>query len=519
MEEDERETPRTVSRRAVLAGGIGLAGAGLLGAACGTSSPASSGRRRPGGDLGAVEHVVFVMQENRSFDHYFGTYPGVRGFDDHPPRRPGNFAQPWPGAPAGTSTLLPFNLASATAQLCSGNASVPTHDWAPQHQSWDGGTNGRFVAVHWEAANDGPAAAPLVMGYFTRRQLDFYFSLADRYTICDNYFCSVLGPTMPNRLYFMSAFIDPAGTHGGPVFETPSLTTAAEALGSVSWDTMPEVLEDKGVSWKIYQPPNTSVGDPLALGLGFNAMLYFSQVLNRPGSPVYQKAYLPTWPGDFESDVKNGILPAVSWVLPPIAYSEHPNSSPLAGQWFTAQVLRTLQSNPELWAKTVLFINYDENGGFFDHVVPHTPPTGTAGEFITGNPLPADATGVAGPIGLGFRVPMLVVSPFSAGGWIDSTRYDHTSALRFLESRFDVTVPNLTAWRRHAVGDLTPTLGFSAPDRRRPSLPSTTLDIGEGCPTPENLAPFLDPPEAIEVPPVQRMPTQERGSRRHRPTG
>jgi phospholipase C len=510
-------TQQGVTRRAVLAGGLGLAGAGLAGAVLGPGQAgraSAASRSRSGSDLGAVEHVVFLMQENRSFDHYFGTYPGVRGFDDHPEGRAGNFSQAWPGAPVGTSSLLPYNLASATAQLCSGDSAVPIHDWAPQHESWAGGSNELFVTVHSESANDGIRNAPIVMGFFTRKQLDFYFALADRYTICDNYFCSVMGPTMPNRLYFMSAFIDPTGTHGGPVLETPGLTNAAAALGSVSWDTMPEVLQDKGVSWKIYQPPGTAVNDVLALALGFNVMLYFSQYLRQPGSPIYQKAFLPSWPADFVSDVKNGTLPAVSWILPPIAYSEHPNSSPVAGQWFTSQVLRTLQSNEKLWSKTVLFVNYDENGGFFDHVVPHTPPAGTPGEFVTTNPLPADAEALTGPIGLGFRVPMLVVSPFSAGGWIDSTRLDHTSALRFLESRFDVTVPNLSAWRRKAVGDLTTTLGFSKPDARRPSLPATSLDLGPDCPTPTNLVPFLTAPEPINVPVVQRLPTQERG-RRH----
>jgi len=280
---------------------------------------------------------------------------------------------------------------------------------------------------------------------------------------------------------------------------------------------MPEVLQDKGVSWKIYQPPGTSVGNSLALALGFNVMLYFSQVVKQPNSAVFQKAFLPSWPADFVSDVKKGTLPAVSWILPPIAYSEHPNSSPIAGQWFTNQVLRTLQSNPKLWSRTVLFVNYDENGGFFDHVAPLTAPPATAGEYVTAHPLPADAGAVNGPIGLGFRVPMIVVSPFSAGGWIDSTRFDHTSTLRFLESRFGVEVPNLSAWRRKSVGDLTTTLGFSSPDRRRPSLPATNLALGPDCPTPQNLLPFLTAPEPIDVPPNQRLPTQERGRRRHRP--
>ena len=177
------------------------------------------------------------------------------------------------------------------------------------------------------------------MGYFTRKQLDFYYELASRYTICDHYFCSVIGPTMPNRITFMSGMVDPTGAHGGPVLETPGFANSKDAVASVEWDTIPEALEDKGVSWKIYQPPGTSVGKNIDVSLadGFNVMLYFKQYVNKPNSALYQKAFLPSWPSEFESDVKTGNLPSVSWVLPPLAYSEHPNGSPVAGQYFVHQ--------------------------------------------------------------------------------------------------------------------------------------------------------------------------------------
>ncbi len=517
---------RTFSRRELLVGGLGVTGAGLLAAACGSSSGSGpsaastiASTAPAGSDLGAVEHVVFLMQENRSFDHYFGSYRGVRGFDDRSDDAMARFAQPWPDGRNGATTLLPYNLSSATAQLCSGNAAVPDHTWAPQHQSWDGGTNERFVAVHSEAANDGPTQGPLVMGYFTRQQLGYYYALADAFTICDGYHCSVIGPTMPNRLYGWSAFIDPDGTHGGPVLETPGFSDAATAVGSVQWDTMPEVLSDHGVSWKVYQPPGTSAGpgQGSALSLGFNALLYFKQYLADPSSALYKQAFLPSWPDELTADVKAGTLPKVSWILPPIAYSEHPNSSPASGEWFTSQILGTLTSNPEVWAKTVLFVMYDENGGFFDHVVPPTPPAGTKGEEVTAAAATKEGGGVAGPIGLGFRVPMLVISPWSRGGWVDSTTFDHTSMLRFLESRFDVPVPNLTAWRRQAVGDLTTTLGFGRPNDRVPGLPPTSIaDLGSACPTETNLAPFITPPEPVTVPTDQHMPAQEPGRARRR---
>src|SRR2546421_5345168 len=234
---------RRLTRRQLL--GAGLAGgAGLVLAACsggGTVNRAAS-TRPSGKDLEAVEHVVFVMQENRSFDHYFGTYRGVRGFNDHRGSNLGPFAQPWPanGTAPHASQLLPFSLDAATVKAqCSGSSAVPIHDWAPQHQSWNGGRMDSFVSVHSQPGNDGPAQGPIVMGYFGRSDLPFYYALADTFTICDSYYCSVLGPTMPNRLYWMSGTLDPSGSHGGPVLHTPGFSDSVQAVGSVDWPTMP----------------------------------------------------------------------------------------------------------------------------------------------------------------------------------------------------------------------------------------------------------------------------------------
>jgi phospholipase C len=514
-----------VTRRQFLAAGLGTAAGAAAMAACGSSPSTSTGTTAAsvppaGSDLGAVEHVVFLMQENRSFDHYFGTYPAVRGFDDRSTEAMRAFHQPWPSGAQGATTLLPYNLSSATAQICAGNAAIPIHDWAPQHQSWDSGTNARFVEVHSQPANDGPANAPLVMGYFTRAQLAYYYALADSYTICDAYHSSVIGPTMPNRLYSYSAFIDPAGAHGGPVLETPGFSDAKAAVASVQWDTMPEVLSDHGISWKVYQPPGTSAGpgQDSALALGFNCLLYFKQYLSNPASDLYRRAFLPSWPDEFTADVTAGKLPQVSWIIPPLAYSEHPSGSPAAGQWFVDQVVSAITSNAELWSKTVIFLMYDENGGFFDHVVPPTPPAGTPGEEVSSSAAQKEGGGVAGPIGLGFRVPMIVISPWSRGGWVDSTRFDHTSMLRFLESRFGVPVPNLTPWRRSVVGDLTSTLGFGSTGPAAGGLPATSNAVGPGCPTPTNLLPFIDPPETVNVPTPgrQQLPSQEPGTRKRR---
>jgi phospholipase C len=141
-------------------------------------------------------------------------------------------------------------------------------------------------------------------------------------------------------------------------------------------------------------------------------------------------------------------------------------------------VLDTLTSNPEVWAHTVFILTYDENGGFFDHVAPPVPPPGTEGEYLTVSPLPAAADGIVGPVGLGFRVPCLVVSPFSRGGYLSSETFDHTSTLRLLETLFGVPVPNLSAWRRSVTGDLTGTLALGrAPNDSVPTLPTASLVV------------------------------------------
>ena len=364
------------------------------------------------------------------------------------------------------------------------------------------------------------------MGYFTRDDLPFYYALADAFTICDTYHCSVIGPTMPNRLYSWSATIDPAGTHGGPVLFTPGLTgtASADAVGSVSWPTMPEALLDAGVSWKVYQEPGSSVGrdQDHNLALAFNALLYFKQYVDTPGSALYQRAFLPVWPDEFEADVAGGALPQVSWILPPLVDSEHPSTAPANGEAHVSRVLSTLLAAPDVWAKTVVFVTFDENGGFFDHVAPPTPPKGTPGEFVTARPFPAAAHGIAGPIGLGFRVPMIVVSPFSRGGYVNSDLFDHTSMLRFLETRFGVPVPNLSVWRRRTVGDLTSTLDVSAPDVSTPSLPVAVEDspaLQQVCPGNQSDEIFLDPAPQLRVPIEARLPGQEPGAPRRRPAG
>ncbi|HEV3369218.1 MAG TPA: alkaline phosphatase family protein [Acidimicrobiales bacterium] len=482
-----RRAPR-LDRRTFLAAALAAGGGGLLAAMGGGEGAgaatirAATSVKPAGSDLGAIEHVIFLMQENRSFDHYYGTYPRVRGFDDHPAHSLGAFAQAWPGGAA--EHLLPFHLAANSGiGECTYDLS---HTWPAEHMSRGQGNNADFVRTHTSPAFEGPAHGVMTMGYYERQDLPFYYALADAFTICDNYHCSVMGPTHPNRLMALSGTIDPAGKAGGPVIIT---NQSVEAIWSATWDTMPEILEDAGISWKVYNPEGSIYAPPFfeqnGLVAGDAILPYFSQYKN-PASPLYQKAFLPQYPSEFMADVANGTLPSVSWILPPAGYDEHPPSPPALGEWFTSQLLTTLVSNPEVWSKTVLFHMYDENDGFFDHVPPPTPPKGTPGEFLTARPLPTLAGGIRGPIGMGYRVPMLVVSPFSRGGHIASDVFDHTSQLRFLEARFGVRAPNLTAWRRRTAGDLTSTLHMQSKDVSAPVLPSTSNDLpanvmAEGC--------------------------------------
>ncbi len=503
-------------------GGAFAVGAGVLAAACGSSATVdkAAATAPAGSDLGAVQHVVFLMQENRSFDHYFGTYRGVRGFDDHRPGQLGPFAQPFPAnttrSPVGVQ--LPFRLdASSGAGECTHDLN---HFWQAQHLCRNGGAMDAFVETHTSTAFEGRADGVLTMGYYTRADLPYHYALADAFTLCDGYHCSILGPTHPNRLMALSGTIDPAGTHGGPVLLTNPLP---EAKFSVDWTTVPELLEDAGVSWKTYSPPGAAyqVDSPEVMAISDAILPYFSQYSD-PSSSLHKKAFLPTFPSDFAQDVRSGTLPEVSWIIPPVGYDEHPPAPPALGAWFIDQVLSTLISNADVWSKTVLFVMYDENDGYFDHVPPPVAPPGTAGEYVTVDPLPAAANGIAGPLGLGFRVPMLVVSPFSRGGYVSSQVFDHTSQIRFLEERFGIRCSAISAWRRRTVGDLTSTLRLSSPDTSAPSLPSTARDTPGGveilgC-TVGDIDEITEDQPAYPLPAVQVMPAQEPGQVKRLPS-
>ena len=462
-----------VTRRRALRdlGAAGLAVSGLdalLGAAA-EAAPKH-------GTLADIDHVVILMQENRSFDHYFGTYSGVRGFGDKLNR------QAFHQRDSAGKTVHPFRLTSQCLPDI-------THDWAPQHQAVNHGRMDRFVIAHEHA--DGAALGPETMGYFDGADVAFYHALANAFTLCDGYHCSVIGPTDPNRLMSMSATIDPAGRHGGPLLHT----NVGGRGPQFSWPTMPESLQRKGVSWKVYTDPAGGIFD--------NVLTYFKQYSK--GSKLAAKGLAPTYSADFLDDIAHNKLPQVSWLLTGIGATEHPQFSTAgAGQVAARQIVEALMNNPKVWRRTALFITWDENGGFFDHVAPPAPKPGTPGEYLTGT-LPAEAQGIRGPIGLGIRVPMIVVSPFSRGGLVSPDTFDHTSTLRFIETRFRARVPNLSRWRRGATGDLTSALNFAAKPRYgQPALPHVAA--APGCTT-------------LPAPVVKGAFPHQAPGRRRRPSG
>ena len=448
-----------------------------------------------------IEHVIILIQENRSFDHYFGSYRGVRGFSDGSAA----FQQPDPanttGSPVGT--LLPFHLdTAATNAACTHDI---THDWVSQHQSWNNGAMDGFVSSRLLS---NPNDAVLSMGYYTRTDLPYYYALADGFTICDNYFCSVMGPTDPNRLYTMAASLDPDGKNGGPIVQT-IITNRGAVYGRLTYTTMPEQLQARGISWKVYSSPDETV---LGGILSDNVLSYF-KTFQDPASVLHQSAFGPQFPLDFLSDVASGNLPQVSWLVGSVLTSDHPPSPSIFGENILSLVVSALTANPSLWAKTALFVTYDENGGFFDHVAPVTAPLGTPGEYVTAPAVPdptvTGSPAIAGPIGLGFRVPMLIISPFSRGGFVSSDLFDHTSVLRFLETRFGAEVPNLSTWRRATVGDLTSAFDFKKTDQSVPNLPSTVPAVQQAI---QQCAANLAGTTPYTVPSTQTLPTQESGT-------
>ncbi|MGW1893849.1 phosphocholine-specific phospholipase C [Streptomyces sp. NPDC002004] len=467
-----------ISRRGFVTLGAGV----TAGVAVGAGARPVPAAAATGGSLTDVKHVVILMQENRSFDHYFGRLKGVRGFDD----RSGITLSGGHSVfdqPNGLGRQYPWKLSATpsaggadgeTLAQCTGD--LP-HSWLSQHSAWN---KGRLDSWVFGVGN------VRTLGYLDRSDIPFHYALADNYTICDAYFSSALSATGPNRTYLWSGKVDGSSNDGGDE-------------SGLTWENYAEALQRAGVSWKVYQNADDNYGD--------NACAYFKKFTDAaPGDPLHDRGMgsVPKATGStpddiaaaIKADVLAGMLPQVSWVVANQAFSEHPYAPPGDGAHFVDLVYRALAADSTVFDSTVLFLNYDENDGYFDHVPPPVPPAGTPGEFLNGT-----------PYGLGFRVPMLVISPWTRGGWVSSEVFDHTSVLRFLETWTaalgkPATCPNISAWRRKVIGDLTGVFDFAHPVYGVPSLPATGV-IGYGT-----CGPLPNP-----VPTNNALPAQEPGTR------
>jgi phospholipase C len=526
----------------------------------------------PGTTFSDAEHVVILMQENRSFDHLYGTLQGVRGFNDPRAVTLPNGNPVWLQTNGAGETYAPFHL-----DLKNTNATwmgeLP-HGRGDQGEARNNGKHDKWLIAKI-VEDKAYTGVPLTLGYYGRADLPFYYGLADAFTVCDQAFCSVIGPTTPNRLHLWTGTVRPDKSQGSKAHVQNEDTDFGVEVG---WKTFPERLEERGISWKNYQNelavPSGLEGDSDAWlsNFGDNPLEYFTQYgvyfsaphrqhlaeiekglarelaaidsSIRPLSEEQSKRRvvvvadlgktrrdMETWSdenfsklsvhdqnlhvkafatnraspdyrelatlhykdgstdrqmqvpkGDvlhqFREDVRTGSLPTVSWIIPPERYSDHP-SNPWYGALFLSETLDILTQDPAVWRKTIFILCYDENDGYFDHIPPFVPPrsdrsdTGKASAGIdtssehvredTARDLGDDGPGAGGrdgPIGLGFRVPLVVASPWSRGGYVCSQVFDHTSVLRFLETFFaqksgnPIRETNISDWRRTICGDL-----------------------------------------------------------------
>ncbi|WP_026919724.1 alkaline phosphatase family protein [Gordonia shandongensis] len=500
--------PRSVSEHSrrhflgLTAGAVGATAASTLLPASLLSAVA---RGRPAGSLRDVEHVVVLMQENRSFDHYFGTLRGVRGFADNS-AKPGVFRQ------SGVHPFLARDAANRGSLSVEYLASLK-HEWADGQQALRHGHCDGWV----------PAKGKATMACYDRRDIPFHHALAETFTVCDGYFSSSPTGTGTNRNYLFS------GTSGDEPWGARSVGNEmyAPVHPGFGWETYAESLERAGVDWRVYQEWDNFTDNNLDFfasfrGIGRDAVLRAGQVgvdltgfytllletggrtangeftasddqrarvdavhraargLGRRAADRYDRALYRSEPGTlvsrFRADVERGRLPAVSWIVAPEADCEHPrSSSPARSAALIHGLLDALASSPEVWAKTAVLITYDEFDGYYDHVVPPLPPTGEPDEWWRGDPM-----------GLGFRVPMTIVSPWTVGGRVSSETFDHTSVIRLLEKTTGVRCPNISRWRRRICGDLVSTFDFTRSDGIRvpehPAVPPAGRTRWEAAP-------------------------------------
>jgi phospholipase C len=464
---------------------------------------------RGSGTIRDVKHIVIFMQENRSFDHYFGTLKGVRGFGDPRAVTLPNGKPVWYQPNPANSFELPFHL--DTSKSNGQWLDSLDHSWKKSQKIWQ----------NFDCWVD--RKGPMTMGYFKRSDIPFYYALADAFTIGDAYHSSIFGPTTPNRMHMFT------GTSGLTVGNdgiqvayndddgnvTSDIANDEPSYTGYTWTTYPERLQEAGISWKVYQEYDNFGDNPLAYFKNFRKINKTSLLYQRGRATVdgsnfgnAEKSNGQYLVDAFAKDILNNTLPQVSWIVAPTRFSEHPSWPPGYGESLTSRLVNELAKNKEVWSQTAFIINYDENDGFFDHMPPHIPAINRELGLSTVSTDYETYWNV--PVGLGIRVPILVVSPWTKGGWLCSEVFDHTSIIRFLEKRFQVYEPNISPWRRALCGDLTSMFNFKNPDEAwLIKLPDTSsliskTDDSRGYPHPK-------------VPTIQELPKQEIGIRPARP--
>ena len=442
-----------------------------------------------------IEHIVVFMQENRAFDHYYGTMKGVRGFNDRSAPMMENkknpFFQPYNGTDF--DFLLPFHVSlKNTSATC---MSAPAMSYNADIRMWN---EGKMNA--WNTARD-PGFG---MAHFNREDLPYYYALGDNFLVGDMYYQSTFTQTNPNRFHLFS------GSNGLSVNSTHNILDDKVPLFGVNWITMAEVLENSKISWKVYQQLDN---------FNDNGFEWFEQFrTSLPGSALFDKGLFRSFDlvEEFKKDLIHNTLPAVSWIIAPAHLSEHAQHHPQDGEDLSSRLIKllSLPEAKEAYSKTAFILNYDEGGQFYDHLWTPTPPTSekdgkstvtTVGEITKDEQFNIPK---GNPIGPGFRVPLFIVSPWTRkdGGIIYSEVTDHTSVLKLIEKRFNVSIPNISPWRRAVMGDLINAFDFQNPDYSFPVMPDTsnnTKDSKKECDS-------MPPPQ---LPKVQVIPTQEQGTK------
>ena len=503
-----------LKKAAVLTGGIGISAT--------IPSPIQKAMLidpNPGTTFYDAEHIVFLMQENRSFDHLFGNLKGVRGFNDPRAQILTNKNKVWIQNDAKGTSYSPFRMDLKKTQI-TWQGGLP-HDWHDQVAARNKGRHDNWI----------PVKTPMCMGYYNREDIPFYYALADSFTVCDHSFCASLTGTTPNRLFFWTGTNRPEQTAESKAVVSNSQAESRNNV-YVDWEAFPELLEDNGIDWRVYQNELWTAdlqdeendnwlgnyGDnPLEYVQKYNVKLsaYFRKNGDHTGREVLtaeevlekynqlserEKSILDRAfttnidaPDDylemtsfafqddegnrkevmipkndvfhqFRKDVDTGKLPTVSWLVAPQKFSDH-TDTPLYGTWYVSEAMDILTKNPEVWKKTIFILTYDENDGYFDHVPPFAPPKpndSTQGKVSEGIDTALDYEPKKGsPVGLGYRIPMIIASPWSKGGYVNSQVFDHTSSLMFLEKFLSkktgkvIKSNNISPWRRTVCGDLT----------------------------------------------------------------